>query len=70
MGVGLALDANMKGKANRTWVFCGDGDMEEGVSHELCSFAGTLGLGGLAVVCDSNDIMIERRAARSVGDGT
>ena len=33
MGVGLALGAKMKRRPNRTWVFCGDGDMEEGISH-------------------------------------
>ena len=66
MGVGLALAAKMKSARNRTWVLCGDGDMEEGVSHESCSFAGTLGLGGLAVVYDSNDITIEGRTTVSM----
>lgn len=70
MGVGLALAAKMKGKANRTWVLCGDGDMEEGISHEACSFAGTLGLGGLAVVYDSNDITIEGHATLAMKDDT
>ena len=70
MGVGLALAAKMKAKANHTWVLCGDGDMEEGVSHEACSFAGTLGLGGLTLVYDSNDITIEGRATISMTDDT
>ena len=70
MGVGLALAAKMKAKTNRTWVLCGDGDMEEGVSHEACSFAGTLGLGGLTLVYDSNDITIEGRATISMTDDT
>ena len=59
MGVGLAIGAKMKKRANRTWVFCGDGDMEEGISHEAASLAGTLRLGGLTVVYDFNDIQIE-----------
>lgn len=70
MGVGLALAAKMKAKANHTWVLCGDGDMEEGVSHEACSFAGTLGLGGLTLVYDSNDITIEGHATISMTDDT
>ena len=70
MGVGLALAAKMKGKANRTWVLCGDGDMEEGISHEACSFAGTLGLGGLVVVYDANDITIEGHATLAMKDDT
>ena len=59
MGVGLAIGAKMKKRANRTWVFCGDGDMEEGISHEAASLAGTLKLGGLTVIYDFNDIQIE-----------
>ena len=59
MGVGLAIGAKMKKRANRTWVFCGDGDMEEGISHEAASLAGTLKLGGLVVIYDFNDIQIE-----------
>ena len=59
MGVGLAIGAKMKRRANRTWVFCGDGDMEEGISHEASSLAGTLKLGGLTVIYDFNDIQIE-----------
>ena len=59
MGVGLAIGAKMKARTNRTWVFCGDGDMEEGISHEAASLAGTLKLGGLVVVYDFNGIQIE-----------
>ena len=61
MGVGLAIAAKMKGRTNRTWVFCGDGDMEEGISHEAASLAGTLKLGGLTLVYDFNNIQIEGR---------
>ena len=59
MGVGMAIGAKMKKRTNLTWVFCGDGDMEEGISHEAASVAGTLKLGGLKVIYDFNDIQIE-----------
>jgi transketolase len=59
MGVGLAVGAKMKNRANHTWVFCGDGDMEEGISHEAASMAGTLKLSGLTLVYDFNGIQIE-----------
>ena len=59
MAVGMAIGAKMKKRTNHTWVFCGDGDMEEGISHEAASLAGTLKLGGLTVIYDFNDIQIE-----------
>ena len=59
MGVGMSIAAKMKKRTNRTWVFCGDGDMEEGISHEAASLAGTLKLGGLTLIYDFNDIQIE-----------
>ena len=59
MAVGMAIGAKMKKRTNRTWVFCGDGDMEEGISHEAASLAGTLKLGGLTAIYDFNDIQIE-----------
>lgn len=59
MAVGLALGAKMKKRANHTWVFLGDGDMEEGISHEAASLAGTLKLGGLTAIYDANGIQIE-----------
>ena len=68
MGVGLALAAKMANRTNRTWIFCGDGDMEEGISHEACSFAGNLGLDRLVLVYDSNGITIEGSTALSMKD--
>ncbi len=68
MGVGLALAAKMAGRDNRTWIFCGDGDMEEGISHEACSFAGNLGLDRLVLVYDSNGITIEGSTKLSMKD--
>ena len=68
MGVGMAIGAKMKKRTNRTWVFCGDGDMEEGISHEAASLAGTLKVNGLTLIYDFNDIQIEGHVTMAMRD--
>ena len=50
------------------FVFCGDGDLEEGVSHEAASLAGHLGLGRLVYVYDDNHITIDGPTELSYSD--
>jgi transketolase len=67
--VGMALaERLLAGEFNRpgheivdhyTYAFAGDGCLMEGISHEACSLAGTLGLGKLIVFYDDNGISID-----------
>lgn len=67
--VGMALaERTLAGQFNRdnhhivdhyTYVFLGDGCMMEGISHESCALAGTLGLGKLMAFWDDNGISID-----------
>ena len=83
VGIGLA-EANLRARFgaevvdHHTFVICGDGDLEEGVSHEAASLAGHLGLGRLVYVYDDNhitidgptELVVQRRRARSASRAT
>ncbi len=73
-GVGMAIAERMLAARfnepdldivnHRTWVFCGEGDMMEGISAEAASLAGRLhlGLGKLTVFFDANHVTLEGAA--------
>ena len=78
--VGMALSEKMlAAEFNReglnivnhyTYVFLGDGCLMEGISHEACSLAGTLGLGKLIAFWDDNGISIDGEVGNWFTDDT
>jgi len=79
-GVGMALaERTLAAQFNRarfpiidhyTYVFAGDGCLMEGISHEVCSLAGTLKLGKLVVFYDDNGISIDGEVHEWFSDDT
>jgi transketolase len=55
---------------HRTWVFVGDGCLMEGISHEVCSLAGTLRLSKLVAIYDDNGISIDGHVEHWFNDDT
>jgi len=78
--VGMALaEKSLAAQFNReghdivdhfTYVFIGDGCLMEGISHEACSLAGTLGLGKLIAFWDDNGISIDGEVEGWFSDDT
>ena len=69
MGIGMAVaEKHLAAVYNKpgldvvdhyTYILCGDGDLMEGISHEVGSLAGTLGLGKAIVLYDDNLISLD-----------
>lgn len=52
----------------KVYVLCGEGDLMEGISYEACSLAGTLSLGNLIVLYDSNNVTLDADAKKSFNE--
>lgn len=78
MGVGMAIAerklANLFNKEDiklidhYTFVLCGDGDMQEGVTQEAISLAGNLNLNKLIVLYDANDVTLDGPLSNSFNE--
>jgi transketolase len=69
----LAQEFNREGHAivdHYTYAFAGDGCLMEGISHEVCSLAGTLKLSKLILFYDDNGISIDGHVEPWFGDDT
>lgn len=76
--VGFAIaEARLRDRFNKyqkdlidfnTYVLCSDGDLQEGISYEAMSLAGTLKLNKLIVLYDSNDISLDGKTSLSFNE--
>jgi len=52
---------------HKVYCFCGDGDLEEGISYEACALAGKLRLKDFILIYDSNNITLEGDTKLALG---
>ncbi len=64
----LLNSENAKLIDHKVYCFCGDGDLEEGISYEACSLAGHYNLDNLVMIYDSNRITIEGSTELSISE--
>ncbi|HEY5303968.1 MAG TPA: transketolase [Acidimicrobiales bacterium] len=74
-GVGMAIAERLLRATHgedlvnhRTWVIASDGCLEEGISHEAASLAGSLGLDRLTIMYDDNHITIDGKTELALHD--
>lgn len=78
MGVGMAVaEEYLAAQYNKpnfpiinhfTYVLCGDGDLQEGVSQEAISFAGKQQLKKLILIHDSNDVQLDSLTSKTTNE--